>query len=416
METPVITEDLFSPEVLADPHPLYARLRARGPVHLLPGLGLHLVVRHEQVLQALEDPAVFSSNLAALIAAGAGGPEVVDMGGAAVDVLATVDPPSHTPQRAAVAPAFTRRTTAGLTEEIEDLLAPRVAALAARGGGDWMAEVAAPVPVAVISLLLGLPEADASRITAWSDAAVELLSGQADTDRLLHLGVEILHFMAYLDTQLRRAAEQPSGGLLGTLARDETLAPDERIAMALQLVTAGAESTSSLIGSAALALADDPALADALRADPGLIEPFVEETLRLQSPFRGHFRLTTRDTELGGVHLPAGSRIMLAWGAVNRDPDAFPDPDRLDLHRPAIKSHTAFGRGIHFCIGAHLARLEARLAIKALLDAGLFHSTAPAQYVPSLLVRRLTRLHLAFPHSGGNRRGERRDDAPASQK
>ncbi|GAB2844223.1 hypothetical protein GCM10022221_49430 [Actinocorallia aurea] len=107
---------------------------------------------------------------------------------------------------------------------------------------------------------------------------------------------------------------------------------------------------------------------------------------------------TTRDTELGGVRLPAGSRLMLARGAANRDPDAFPDPDpdRLDLHRPAIRSHTAFGRGIHFCVGARLARLEANLAVKALLDAEPFHRTAPTRYVPSLMVRRLTRLDLAF--------------------
>lgn len=396
MEAPLVCEDLFSPEALADPYPLYARLRERGPVHLLPGLGLHLVVRHAEVLRALDDPATFSSNLAALISAGAGGAEVLDMGGAAVDVLATVDPPRHTPQRASVAPAFARRTMAGLTDEIEELLADRVAALAGRGGGDWMAEVAGPVPVAVISRILGLPADDAERITAWSDAAIELLSGRADADRMLHLGVEILHFMDYLDTRIRQAADQPCGGLLDSLARDETLAGDERVAMALQLVTAGAESTTSLIGATALALADDPALADTLRADPALIDAFVEETLRLQSPFRGHFRVTTRDTELGGVHLPAGSRLMLAWGAVNRDPDAFPDPDRLDLHRPAIRSHTAFGRGIHFCIGAHLARLEAALAVKALLDAGPLHRTAPARYVPSLMVRRLTGLEVSF--------------------
>ncbi|WP_158079423.1 cytochrome P450 [Actinomadura sp. CNU-125] len=397
----MVSEDLFSPEALADPHPRYARLRERGPVHLLPELGLHLVVAHEQVVRALEDPAVFSSNLAGLLAAGAGGPDLLDLGGAAVDVLATVDPPRHTPQRTAVAPAFARRTVAELTDQIRDLLHPRVTGLARRGGGDWMAEVAVPVPVLVISRILGLPESDAGRIAAWSDAAIELLSGLAGPDRMMRLAVEIQEVMRYLDEQIARAAARPCGGLLDSLVRDRSLTRDERVQMALQLVTAGSESTTSLMGAAARALADDPALADRLREEPDRIEAFVEETLRLESPFRGHFRVTTRDTELGGVNLPAGSRLMLLWGAVNRDPAAFSAPDTLDLHRPAIKSHTAFGRGIHFCVGAHLARLEAVLAVRALLDQGAFRATSPARYVPSLMIRRLAHLDLAFVSSTG---------------
>ncbi|QKG20039.1 cytochrome P450 [Actinomadura verrucosospora] len=399
MKAPAVSEDLFSPEALADPHPRYQRLRERGPVHLLPDLGLHLVVAHEQVLRALEDPAVFSSNLAGLLAAGPGGTDFVDMGGAAVDVLATVDPPRHTGQRATVAPAFTRRTVAELSGQIQDLLHPRVTALARRGGGDWMAEVAAPVPVLVISRILGLPESDADQITAWSDAAIELLSGLAGPDRMRHLAEQILQVMRYLDERLTRAAARPCGGLLDTLAQDRTLTQDERVQMALQLVTAGSESTTSLLGAAARTLADDQDLAGRLRDDPDQIEAFVEETLRLHSPFRGHFRVTTRDTELGGVHLPARSRLMLLWGAVNRDPAAFSAPHTLDLDRSAIKSHTAFGRGIHFCIGAHLARLEAVLAVRILLDQGAFHATSPAQYVPSLMIRRLTHLNLAFTPS-----------------
>ncbi|TDB96931.1 cytochrome P450 [Actinomadura sp. 7K534] len=398
MNAPMINEDLFSTEALADPYPVYERLRERGPVHLLPELGLHLVVRHEQVLQALDDPATFSSNLAGLLTAGgADGPRLMDMGGAAVDVLATADPPAHTPQRGAVAPTFGKRNVAELTGRIQELLAPRVTALATAGGGDWMAQVAGPVPVLVISRILGLPEDDAAQITAWSDAAIELLGGLADTDRTMQLAVEILDLMEYMDQRITAAAARPRGGLLDALAADETLTQPERVAMAAQLVTAGSESTTSLIGATAHALANDPALADRLRDYPDQIEAFVEETLRLESPFRGHFRVTTRATILGGVHLPAGTRLMLLWGAANRDPAAYSDPAALDLHRPAIRSHTAFGRGIHFCIGAHLARLEAILAVKALLGQGSFHATSTTRHLPSLMTRRLARLDLAFP-------------------
>lgn len=399
---PVMAEDLFAPGVLDDPYPLYERLRAHGPVHYMPQLGLHLVVRHAQVLQALDDPGTFSSNLAGILYAGEDGVALMDTGGAdsGTEVLAIADPPAHATHRRIVQQTFSRGAVGDLRSDIDAILTPRVSALAAAGGGDWMAAVATPLPVLMIGRILGLPDTDADRLAAWSDAGVELLGGLADADRMAELAVEVFAFLTYLRDHLERAGHTPTGSLTDLLAAARTdgrLTADEATSMLLQLVTAGSESTTSLIGSATLILATDADLQERVRHDDALVDALVEEAVRLESPFRGHFRVATRDTELGGVHLPKGSRLMLLWGAANRDSAAFDEPDALNLTRPAPKGHTSFGRGIHYCIGAHLARLEAGLALRALLAATSHVALAPEAepaYVPSMLVRRLTALPL----------------------
>jgi cytochrome P450 len=173
------------------------------------------------------------------------------------------------------------------------------------------------------------------------------------------------------------------------------LTGDEAMNLVLQLVTAGTESTTSLLGSAVRIIGADDDLQTRLRDDPALIDDLIEETLRLESPFRGHFRIATRDTTLAETPIPAGSRLMLLWGAANRDPLQFDEPDCMDLFRPAIKSHLGFGRGIHFCLGAHLARLEAKRAIGCLVERTGDIRLAPEHqdcYNPSLLIRRLEKV------------------------
>jgi cytochrome P450 len=173
------------------------------------------------------------------------------------------------------------------------------------------------------------------------------------------------------------------------------LTRDEAMSLVLQLVTAGTESTTSLLGSAVRIIGADVELQSRLRDDPALIDDLIEETLRLESPFRGHFRIATRDTTLAETPIPAGSRLMLLWGAANRDPLQFDEPESLDLCRPSIKSHLGFGRGIHFCLGAHLARLEAQRAIGCLIERTQDVRLAVEhqdRYNPSLLIRRLERV------------------------
>jgi cytochrome P450 len=168
--------------------------------------------------------------------------------------------------------------------------------------------------------------------------------------------------------------------------------------MALQLVIAGSDSTGNLIGNAVRLLAEHPELQARIRAEPALIPAYLEEVLRFESPFRGHFRVATRHTTLGGAEIHEGARLFLMWGSANRDPEVFDRPDDLVLGRPNVGEHFGFGWGVHRCVGAPLARLEARLALDLLLAATSHiaptRGAPPPEYVPSMLVRRLSHLHL----------------------
>jgi cytochrome P450 len=384
---------LLDESVLASPYAAFEEMRANGPVHHDDSLGLYFVIDHAAIREVLDQPEVYSSHLLAVLqrdGAHVSLPtaEVPDR----ADVLAIADPPAHTAHRKLVQPAFGKREVRDtLTATIDRELTKRIEVVVAEGGGEWMAAVASPVPVSVICEVLGLPADDAERLVRWSDLAVESLSGLADEERIGVIFEAVGEFMVYL---IERLADTSSGLLVTIREAVETgqLSHDGAVGLMAQLVTAGTESTTSLLGSALRIVADDADLQARLRADRTLIEPFIEESLRLESPFRGHFRLTTRDTVLAGTAIPAGSRLMLLWGAANRDPGQYIEPADLDLDRPSTTGHLGFGRGIHFCLGAHLARLEAQRAMHRLFDLTDDVRLAPDHvdaYHPSLLIRRL---------------------------
>lgn len=405
MQAATISAEQFTTATLDDPYPLFAKLRASAPVHLVADRGLYLAVTHDAIRSVLRDPATFSSNLVAVLEMDSGdGVRMAETGG--VDVLATADPPVHSGQRGLVRKQFDRRSVQSLEEVIDRALAPRIAQLVSDGGGDWMAEIASVVPVLVIGHVLGLPDSDAEALRTWSDVAVELLSGLAAEDRRNAIIATITEFMIYLGDQIDRAQAEPTGGLLDVIAgavHAGDLTPDHAVVLLVQLVTAGAESTSSLIGTAVRLLVSDPDVQRTMREDPERVPSLVEEAVRLESPFQCHFRVTTQPTTLCGFDLPAGARIMLMWGAANRDSSVFDHPDELDLERDNPNAHNSFGHGIHFCIGAHLARSEAVLATRRLLEATShleFATEAPATYLPSLFVRRLARLPIRCHRSG----------------
>lgn len=399
--------DPFTPEALEDPYPLYERLRREAPVWRVPGTDLHLVTGHDEIVEVVGDPDTYSSKLTAFLMADEadGGENAVSlvetdsMGPA--DVLAVTDPPGHTRHRKLVSRAFAERRVAALELAARARVRRWLEPALADGRGEWMATVATPLPVVTIAAVLGLPGGDVPRLKAWSDAGVELLGGVASPERmgeLLHASGE---FLAYCSGHVHQPPTDPRIGVVDTLAgavEDGDLPGEEATAMLLQLVIAGAESTASLTGSAVRILAEQPDLQEVLRAEPGRIPAFVEEALRLESPFRGHFRVARRDVTLGGAPIPAGSRLMLMWGAANRDPEAHPCPGQVDLGRDNPRAHFGFGWGLHFCIGAPLARLQARVALETLLASTrrfAIDANAPApRHVPSLFVRRLAHLHL----------------------
>jgi cytochrome P450 family 144 len=393
--------DPFALEALEDPYELYAKLRADAPVHQLQGTELWMVSRYADLVEAASKPEIFSSHISAVIYAGQGPTPAVlqadpDAIGA-VDVLATADPPDHTLQRKLMNRTFVPSRIADREADVRSFVDARLDEALEAGRVEWMHAVAVPLPVSIMGSFLGM-SSDLDDLVRWSDAGVDLLSGVATPERMIECWGEMTTFLAYL----RSKQDDPEPGsvtadIAAAVGRGD-LNEREGVSLLLQLVIAGSESTASLIGSATLMLCEQPALQSSLRADPSGIPVFLEEALRLESPFRGHFRITTEDTTLGGVDIPKGSRVMLMWGSANRDEDAFPAAASLDLDRAHPKAHVGFGSGIHTCIGAPLARMESRVTIERLLSRtssiAIARDAAPIRHVPSLFVRRVQRLEL----------------------
>jgi cytochrome P450 len=398
--------DPFSPDVVQEPHAFYAALRREAPLYRLPKGAYYLISRYRDVRDAAMNIEVYSSNLVAVLLQGVQQPELIAIEGAgpdAVDALAIADPPVHARQRKLSNNAFSMRRVAALEPAIRALAESLIGAILPRDGGlwssaDWMSEVAVPLPMTIIAGLIGLPNEDIPQLKRWSDSAVGLLSGVNTPEQLGEHVHQVSELMAYFVRRVDEAALAPRDDVLGDLVRacegSEALTRAEVVSILLQILTAGNESTTSLIGSALRLLLEHPQIEKSIRADRALLEPFIEEALRLESPFHGHFRLVRRDTEVAGEPLSKGSRVMLLWGAANRDGDEFPNPDAIDLARPNAKSHLAFGFGIHHCIGAALARLETRVTLETLFarTRALRRGEGKVSHLPSMLIRCLASL------------------------
>lgn len=395
----LLAHELFEPACLQDPYPLYDRLRAQAPVARVGDSAFFVVSSFEAVLEATARTDDFSSNLTATMwsqpdgtvtAFGMGEP------GNPIHVLATADDPIHAAHRKLVLP----RMAAKRISELEPFIAATAAELIAEAGEEfeWMSALADRLPMLVVAKLLGLPAHDVERLVSWAYASTQLLDGLVDADQLTASGIAAVELGGYLTDRFTEASANPGEDLLGDLASycaAERVSQDTAVFMLIQLVGAGGESTASLIGSAVGILSRRPDLAELLRHDPTMIAPFLEEVLRFESPFRGHYRHVLADTELAGVSLPADSHLLLLWGAANRDEAVFENPNEFRLGRPNIKNHLAFGKGGHFCIGAALARLEARIVMSSLLATGnTVRQAGDAEWQPSLLVRRLRHLPL----------------------
>jgi cytochrome P450 len=367
---------------VASPYAFYEAMRTHQPVYKIPGTDYFCVSRYEDVRAIALDPETYSSNLVAILLSSADGEaRAVRLPGrkaGPVDVLAIQDPPRHGTQRKVTASAMTTRFQRSLDDDVRKLARALVAPLVARGQGDWMEEVAFVLPMRIALQLVGFPERDHDQVKAWCDHAVALLSGVNSPEEMaehMAVGIELYDYIVKQFEVARESGEDHVVAALVQAVDAGEMTGGEALSIVLQVLIAGSDSSASTMGSAMHRLVHDLPLQQQLRADPALIAPFVEEVLRLESPFQGHFRITTRDTEVAGVPLPKGTRLMLMWASANRDPDKFAAPDALDLGRANAKAHLAFGHGIHHCLGAPLARLEIRVAIEEVLSAS-------AQLVP----------------------------------
>jgi cytochrome P450 len=266
-----------------------------------------------------------------------------------------------------------------------------------KGNFDFMAEIGNWVPISVISRLIGFRDSDLETLLRSAFNSVAMLAGTGNLENIQQLWTAS-NITAWIAGQLAHAAQTPADDILTAIEggiANGALKTEEGIVILQTMLAAGGESTTSLLGNATRILADDQALQAALRADPSLVPAFIEEAARLEPPFRHHMRYATRNTELGGIEIPDGATILLFWGAANRDPAIFDAPEELQLGRPI--RHVTFGRGIHQCVGATLARLEAKTVLTVLLERTKNFILQPGQtpeWVDSLMVRRYERLPL----------------------
>ena len=355
--------ELFSAEMRRDPYPLYEHLRRETPLFHEPRAGLWMVFDYEHVKRVLTDHASFSSRAA-------------PPGGQPLDWMIFQDPPRQTKLRALVLRAFTSRVIAALEPRIETLVRELVDAAIARGEQmDVATDLAVPLPLRVIADMIGIPFADRARFHQWSDAILGLSETVAGGDgaetAILAYRAASAEMKAYLADAVPRRRERPDDDLLTRLATAEVdgdrLSDDELLGFFQLLLVAGSETTTNLVGNAVLCFAERPDVPTLLRTTPELLPTVIEEVLRYRSPVQAMFRRTTRRIEIHGQTVPADQLVLAMIGSANRDPAQFDHADRFEPTRDP-NLHIAFGHGVHFCLGAPLARLESRIALAYLLE------------------------------------------------
>ena len=363
-----VTFNPMDPAFVADPYPTYRRLRAEDPVHHSP-LGFWVLTRYDDVVAALRDPRLAKEAIAAFVAARFGAP-VPAMGLSMLDR----DPPDHTRLRSLVSKAFTPRVVEGLRPRIQQVVDGLLERVREAGSMDLIEEFAYPIPVNVICEMLGVPVEDHERFKGWSlDIARGLDSILLPPDsEVPKRSVASRNALAdYFRELIAKRRASPRADLLsGLIAAEEAgdkLSENELLATCILLLIAGHETTVNLIGNGTLALLRHPEQLRRLRDNPGLIGTAVEELLRYDGPVQRTARIPSADVTIDGHTIAKGEMVMPFIGAADRDPAQFPEPDRLDLGRTDNR-HIAFGWGIHFCLGAPLARVEGQIAINTLLQ------------------------------------------------
>jgi len=388
----------MAPEFVADPYPTYHRLRAEDPVHQSP-LGFWVLTRYEDVVMSLRDPRFGKEAIMSLVAARYGGLPT----GVGLSMLDR-DPPDHTRLRSLVNKAFTPRVVEVLRPRVQQIVDELIDHVRDKAGMDLIEDFAYPLPVIVICEMLGVPVEDRDRFREWGLAIARGLDGimlPPESDVISRSMAARSALAGYFRELIAERRTRPRPDLLsGLIAAEEAgdkLTEDELLATCILLLVAGHETTVNLIGNGTLALLRHPDQLERLRRDPGLITSAVEELLRYDGPVQRTARVPSEDIAIGDRVIPKGELVMPFIGAADRDPAQFPDPDRLDIGR-ADNRHIAFGWGIHFCLGAPLARVEGQIAITTLVTRlpALALGTEAPQFRQSLTLRGLTSLRVAF--------------------
>jgi pimeloyl-[acyl-carrier protein] synthase len=400
---PLSLYHLLDPDVLANPYPLYRRLREEAPVHWDPYLHAWVATRYADVVTVLTQ---FSADRAPSpeFFTGLGASEVGPIAKVMVKQMLFMDPPAHTRLRKLAAPAFMPARVNGLRDHIQEIATKLIDDVIARGTGrmDLLADFAAPLPAIVTAEMLGVPVEDHVKLKEWSATFAEMLGNfQHNPDRIGGVLAAVENLTAYFENAIHEQRRHPREGLIQALMSSEVdgdrLTDEEVAANSIVTMVGGQETTTNLIANGVLSLLRNPEQLERLRSEPQIMPAAVEELLRFESPSQHTARLAPDDVVLGGQPIRKRQAVIAVMAAGNRDPERFDDPDRLDFDRQDNR-HLAFGWAAHFCFGAPLARLEGQIAFQTLLERfrHLELTGEPLVWRENLGLRGLTALRLSF--------------------
>lgn len=393
------------------PFDWYSHMRERGGVWRDEESGIYVVASYDLIREATAKPEIFSNNV---------DQQGLRPGGLPAEALAilgsirripptmvTNDPPSHGRYKVLVDKAFSPGRVKKMEDYVLKLVDDLIDRFEAAGEVELLEHFAIPLPVGVISDQVGVPRTEMLRVKAWSDAAIDLRGLMTSDERVIECARLMADFQSYFLEQIAARRAEPKDDMLTDLVQAEVagerpLDDDELLSVLLQLMVAGNESTTNAIASGVMLMCQQPDIQPQIRNDPRALQIFVEEVLRLEGPVQGSMRKCLKETELGGVTIPEGAHVQMRWGAGNRDGCAFAnEPDAVDLTRKEARNHLSFGNGIHYCIGANLARSEMRIAFRRLLDRLAPIRFAEGQgerleHAPSFYLRGLKELRVAW--------------------
>lgn len=404
--------DPFEPAYVEDPFPTLAQLRSEEPVFYSPSIRCWVVTRHETVMKVLRDPARFS----ALIASDPLTPlcpharqMIAESGFNVPPMLVNNDPPSHTRYRAFFGAPLTRGRFESLAPFIRETVEAHIDRLTQRGSpADLVAGMTWDVPAYALLELLGVPREDVPRVKEYAESRVVFLWGKPTESEQARLAQGAIEFYRYAMELVQSKLDQPGDDYVSDLLRlragdDEKATLHEIGALVFNLLFAGHETTSSAAANLFKVLLADRALWARVASGEQPLAPVVEEGLRFDPPVQGWRRRAKEDVELDGVHIPAGSPMLLMFAAANRDPAQFADPDAFCPQRPGVARHLAFGSGLHFCLGAPLAKLEVSIMVERIAARLPDIELVPGQhfsYTPNTSFRSLRRLMVQWPAAG----------------
>lgn len=400
-----LTFDPISESQLSDPYPTYARMRDDCPVFHDERMNVWVVTRHDDVIRVVRDPATYSSENAVKVTAWPEYDEVKQVlaeGWSLTPNLTESDGEEHSRMRLAVNRVFTPKRIADLEPFITTTAEDLIGRFSASGCTDIIDNYAWPLPLAVMARILGVPSGDVPRLREWSYDWLRLSVAAGSVEERVKCARSVVAMQHYVMSLLRNDGRAITGGLIAALAdaADESRLDDvEHMRIVLNLIIAGHVTVTRAIGNALVTLLEHPRQLEALRNGEQSAETMVEEVLRFESPVQGLFRTVTRETELGGRQLHAGDRVMVHWGSANRDERVISAPDQFSIGPRPGRHMLAFGRGVHACIGAPLARLQMRIAIPLLFDRlpGLRLAHADAGIRERLVIARgFEELHLRW--------------------